>query len=293
MPRSRARVSAKRQRLPPPDPIRATSKRRSRPPRILRRQGDKSGALALLDQAASAAPNDARLFRDRGLLALELGAVARARDHLQHAVASGSRDWLTYSALGTALAASGKQKDAQRQFAEALKQAPDNPVVLNNLALSLALDGRRGEAEQMLRRASAGKEKASDARVAQNLALLGQLGGRAAKAAEKPVEQRTSPARFHRACRGREESRRAVTRPHGEGGVGISAADAYGFASSLPAGRQRLRLLAPRSCLRRLSRLSPCGRSVATEAPHREATCDANACARCGPRQRKLAQAAH
>jgi len=149
--------------------------------RILRRQGDTAGALELLDQAASAAPNDARLFRDRGLLALELGAVARARDHLQRAVANGSRDWQTHSALGTALAASGKQKDAQQQFAEALKQAPDNPVVLNNLALSLALDGRRGEAEQTLRRASAGKETARDARVAQNLALLGRLGGRSVK----------------------------------------------------------------------------------------------------------------
>lgn len=155
--------------------------------RILRRQGDKSGALALLDQAASAAPNDARLFRDRGLLALELGAVARARDHLQHAVASGSRDWQTHSALGSALAASGKQKDAQRHFAEALKQAPDNPVVLNNLAMSLALDGRRGEAEQILRRASAGKDKASDARVAQNLMLLGRISEADRKAGSKPA----------------------------------------------------------------------------------------------------------
>ena len=156
--------------------------------RILRRQDDKSGALALLDQAASVAPNDARLFRDRGLLALELGAVARARDHLQHAVASGSRDWQTHSALGTALAASGKQKEAQRQFAEALKTAPDNPVVLNNLALSLALDGQRGDAEQMLRRASAAKDKASEARVAQNLALLGRISEVNKKTGSKPGE---------------------------------------------------------------------------------------------------------
>ena len=152
---------------------------------LLRRQGDKSGALALLDQAASAAPNDARLFRDRGLLALELGALARARDHLQQAVTSGSRDWQTHSALGAALAASGKQKEAQRQFAEALKQAPDHPVVLNNLALSLALDGRRGEAEQMLRRASASQQKAGDTRVAQNLALVSRIGEPAAKDAKK------------------------------------------------------------------------------------------------------------
>lgn len=162
--------------------------------RILRRQGDRAGALGLLDQAASGAPNDARLFRDRGLLALELGAVARARDHLQRAVANGSRDWQTHSALGTALAASGKQKDAQQQFAEALKRAPDNPVVLNNLALSLALDGRRSEAEQTLRRASAGKEKASDARVAQNLALLGRLGGRSVRPDVKAVGAPLPPA---------------------------------------------------------------------------------------------------
>jgi Flp pilus assembly protein TadD len=162
--------------------------------RILRRQGDRAGALGLLDQAASAAPNDARLFRDRGLLALELGAVDRARDHLQRAVANGSRDWQTHSALGAALAASGNQKDAQQQFAQALKQAPDNPVVLNNLALSLALDGRRGEAEQTLRRASAGKEKGSDARVAQNLALLGRLGGRSDKPDHKAFGAPLPPA---------------------------------------------------------------------------------------------------
>lgn len=165
--------------------------------RILRKQGDSSGALGLLDQAASAAPGDARLLRDRGLLALELGALARARDHLQQAVAAGSRDWQTHSALGTALAASGKQKDAQHQFAEALKQAPDHPVVLNNLALALALDGRRDEAEQMLRRASTAQQKGGDVRVAQNLALFGRISDPKGKAADKPpaaTKQSAAPA---------------------------------------------------------------------------------------------------
>lgn len=149
--------------------------------RILRRQGDRPGALALLDSAASPAAGDARLLRDRGLLALELGAVARARDHLQRAVASGSGDWQTHSALGTALAASGKPKDAERAFGEALKLAPDNPVVLNNLALALALDGRRGEAEQMLRRAAAAAQKGGDARVARNLSLVSRISARDTK----------------------------------------------------------------------------------------------------------------
>lgn len=155
--------------------------------RILRQKGDRSGALALLDQAAGAASNDARLLRDRGLLALELGAVDRARDHLQQAVASGSTDWQTHSALGSALSASGRQKAAQQQFAKALARSPDNPVVLNNLALSLMLDNRRGEAEQMLRRAASAKQ-GGDARVAQNLTLLGRIGERGSKDASRPTE---------------------------------------------------------------------------------------------------------
>jgi Flp pilus assembly protein TadD len=161
---------------------------------ILRRQGDRADALALLDASAAHAPHDARLLRDRGLLALELGAVAHARDHLRKAVASGSRDWQTHSALGSALAAGGDQKGAQRHFAEALKQMPDNPVVLNNLALSMMLEGRRGEAEQMLRRAAADPQKARDARVAQNLALVSKLRERDGKAASKPAAE-TVPAK--------------------------------------------------------------------------------------------------
>jgi Flp pilus assembly protein TadD len=159
--------------------------------RIMRQQGDKAGALALLDTSAPVAPNDARLLRDRGLLALELGAIARARDHLKKAVANGSRDWQTRSALGTALAAAGDQKGAQRAFAEALAESPNNPVVLNNLALSMALEGRRSEAEQMLRQAAAGQKKGGDVRVAQNLALVSKISDQKGKTADKPVAPAT------------------------------------------------------------------------------------------------------
>lgn len=161
--------------------------------RILRRQGDKPGALALLDASAAVAPNDARLLRDRGLLALELGALPLARDHLRKAVANGSRDWQTHSALGTALAAGGDQKAAQRQFDEALKQAPDNAIVLNNLALSMALEGRRVEAEQMLRRAAGSRSKSGDARVAQNLALVSRISDRQGKPAARKPEGKSTP----------------------------------------------------------------------------------------------------
>jgi Flp pilus assembly protein TadD len=50
------------------------------------------------------------------------------------------------------------------------------------MALAMALDGRRGEAEQMLRRAAvAAKQKEVDARVAQNLALVSRISERTSK----------------------------------------------------------------------------------------------------------------
>jgi Flp pilus assembly protein TadD len=63
-------------------------------------------------------------------------------------------------------------------------------VVLNNLALSMALEGRRGEAEQMLRQA-AGQKKGGDVRVAQNLALVSRIRDQKGKAADKPAAPAT------------------------------------------------------------------------------------------------------
>jgi len=180
--------------------------------RIMRQQGNKSGALALLDTSAPIAPNDARLLRDRGLLALELGALARARDHLKKAVANGSRDWQTRSALGTALAAAGDQKGAQREFAEALAQSPGNPVVLNNLALSMAMEGRRGEAEQMLRQA-AGQKKDGDARVAQNLALVSRISDQKGKTADKPPATPEAPRQSVAPPEPAKDAKKAVAAP--------------------------------------------------------------------------------
>jgi Flp pilus assembly protein TadD len=145
--------------------------------RQVRAAGDKRRALALLEKAAAQYPDDRAVAGERGLLALELGQVSRAKQELEKALDPDAPDWRLHSGLGAALSASGRQQEAQLQFAKALALAPEHPAVLNNLALSYALDGRPEEAEKLLRRASAGSS-AESARAKQNLALILGLNGR-------------------------------------------------------------------------------------------------------------------
>jgi Flp pilus assembly protein TadD len=144
--------------------------------RALRASAAKKEALAMLDKVAHARPNDRALTRDRGLLALELGDAKKAEQLLGHVLDPKAPDWRVHSALGAALAAAGKQQEAQIQFARALALAPDHPSILNNLALSYALDGKADEAERLLRKADKGTGVAPQVR--QNLALVLGLSGK-------------------------------------------------------------------------------------------------------------------
>jgi Flp pilus assembly protein TadD len=149
--------------------------------RGLRASGSKREALAVLDKAAvGKAAADRRLQLERGLLALELGQAGKAEKLLRQAHDANAPDWRLHSALGAALASAGRQPEAQAQFAKALALAPDHPAVLNNLALSYALDGKAAEAEKLLRAARPGPGEAG--KVQQNLALVVGLRGRYAEA---------------------------------------------------------------------------------------------------------------
>jgi len=144
--------------------------------RALRANNAKPEALAVLDRAAAAKPGDRRLQLERGLLALELGDAATAEKLLRQAHDPKAPDWRLHSALGAALATRGKQQEAQVQLAKALALAPDQPSVLNNLALSYALDGKVAEAEQLLRKAQRSAGRTSQ--MQENLALVLGLRGR-------------------------------------------------------------------------------------------------------------------
>ena len=85
-------------------------------------------------------------------------------------------DWRLTSAEGAIQDQLGNTQEARRLYAAALDLAPDEPTVLNNLAMSHVLTNELPRAEEILRRADAGARK--DPRVRQNLALVVGLQGR-------------------------------------------------------------------------------------------------------------------
>jgi Flp pilus assembly protein TadD len=159
--------------------------------RALRTEGDAKGALALLERSALEHPNDRALRRERGFLALELGQVAKAELLLRQALDNGKPDWQTYSAFGAALASAGRHPEAQEQFAKALALAPDHPSVLNNLALSYALDGKPTEAERLLRIAAWRRDTAPQVR--KNLTLVQGVNGKLAEAQKRSKNTLSRP----------------------------------------------------------------------------------------------------
>jgi hypothetical protein len=88
----------------------------------------------------------------------------------------GVKDWKTLSAQGTLRAKQGRHAEAQQYYLAALEVQPDAVSVINNLALSYALDGKPNKAEELLRKAVA--SGTDDKRVRQNLALVLGLQGK-------------------------------------------------------------------------------------------------------------------
>ena len=142
--------------------------------RQLRLAGKKSKALKTLDEAETSETAPA-LVKQRGMLALELGQLAKAEKLLTRARDEYEPDWRVHSALGATLSARGNQQAAQLELSKALKLAPDHPSILNNLALSYALDGNHDQAEALLRRAA--HDGKSKVKTKQNLALILGLNG--------------------------------------------------------------------------------------------------------------------
>ena len=146
--------------------------------RNLKALGEKSKALAVLQQAASLHDSDPELAGEYGRLALELDQVSVAARMLRIADDPTKPDWKVISARGTVLAKQGQYKDAIPFYERALTLAQNQPSVLNNLAMAYAMSGDAKKAEELLRQASAGNSGENSGKVKQNLALVLGLEGR-------------------------------------------------------------------------------------------------------------------
>ncbi len=146
----------------------------------LKATGEKQGAFRVLKASFQANPSNGEIAANLGRVALELNQPQVAQAALHVASAQGVNDWRTLSAEGTLLAQSGDHAKAEQYFKAALKQKPDATSVINNLALSYALDKKPQEAEKLLKKAVA--NGAQDPRIRQNLALVLGLQGKFSQA---------------------------------------------------------------------------------------------------------------
>ncbi|MBI1384157.1 MAG: tetratricopeptide repeat protein [Rhizobiales bacterium] len=143
----------------------------------LRYIGEERRALAVLERAHMANGQSKRIASEYGRLALKLGEVELARDILMKAVDPASPDWRTLSALGASLAQLGERERAIETLERANAVSPNNPAILNNLALAHALSGSASSAAELLRVAkTASDDGETSSRLASNLAMVESLG---------------------------------------------------------------------------------------------------------------------
>jgi Flp pilus assembly protein TadD len=144
--------------------------------KALRSTGQKSQAVAVLEQASMANPSNQALLAGYGRALADNGNFQQAFDVLGRAHKPEDPDWTILSAQGATLDQLGRFDEARQYYASALKIAPDEPSVLCNLGLSYVLSKDLPKADEALRRAYS--LAASDPRIRANRALVLGLQGR-------------------------------------------------------------------------------------------------------------------
>ena len=180
--------------------------------KALRATGQRSQAVAVLEEASIANPANKALLAGYGRALADNGNFQQAFDVLSRAHSPDDPDWRILSVQGTTLDQLGRYDEARQYYASALKIAPDEPSVLSNLGLSYMLSKDLPKAEETLRRASNGAE--ADARVRLNLALVIGLQGRLAEAegivkADRPPEEAAANVAYLRKLLSRKDAARA------------------------------------------------------------------------------------
>ncbi len=160
--------------------------------KALRATGQRAQAVAVLEEATIAHPDNKALLAGYGRALADNGNFQQAFDVLSRAHSPDDPDWRILSAQGATLDQLGRFDEARQYYASALKIAPDEPSVLSNLGLSYMLSKDLPKAEETLRRANSRAD--ANPRVRQNLALVIGLQGRTAEAenivkADRPPEE--------------------------------------------------------------------------------------------------------
>jgi Flp pilus assembly protein TadD len=179
----------------------------------LRATGQRSQAVAVLEQATIANRGDKTLLAAYGRALADNGNFQQAFDVLSQAHSPEDPDWRILSAQGAVLDQLERHDEARQYYATALKIAPDEPSVLSNLGLSYLLSNNLPKAEEILRKAYGRPD--ADKRVRVNLAVVVGLEGRLSEAesimrAGLPAEEASANAAYLKRLLARKQTAQAA-----------------------------------------------------------------------------------
>ena len=146
----------------------------------LRRNDQLDQAMEVLRKGIIKHRKDREIAAAYGKILAQKGHFKEALNVIQQAQTPTQPDWRLMSAEAAIHDQLGDHQKARYLYAEALKIAPGEPSILNNLAMSHVLDNDLTSAEKILRSAMASGTK--DTRIRQNLALVLGLQGRFSEA---------------------------------------------------------------------------------------------------------------
>lgn len=156
----------------------------------LRSNGQTQQAVEVLRRGILVYPKDTGIASAYGKALAANGDFDQALKVIRSANSLTTPDWRLLSAEGAILDQLGNPGEARKAYLTALKIAPEEPSVLNNLGLSYLLNNEVASAEATLRRAAASPR--ADSRVRQNFALALGLQGKFEEA-EKVARAELSP----------------------------------------------------------------------------------------------------
>jgi len=168
----------------------------------LRAMGSHDQAYAVMARTLLANPMDAEVLTEYSRVLIGQRRGGDALQPLAQAIARDPTNWKLYSLEGVAHDQVGDYASATQSYEQALGASPNNPSVLNNYALSRALDGDPEGAESLLRAAIA--EPGATVQMRQNLALVLGLQGKFEEAerysrADLPPEAVNNNVSYYRA----------------------------------------------------------------------------------------------
>jgi Flp pilus assembly protein TadD len=167
----------------------------------LRELGRYDQAAEAAQATLTVQPNNLDALLELGRAHIARGQAFYGVAPLEQARQLAPRDWRPYSLLGVAYEQVRRTDDARAAWNQALALSPDNPDVLTNAATAALTHGDAPGAETLLRRAVA--QPTASAKVRQNLAMVLGLQGKMGEAEqilrrELPPEQAEQNLRWLR-----------------------------------------------------------------------------------------------